>query len=52
MTQESASPSQINTKLSWNEKEQPKIASVVTKSFVKTFFQTPKFQNMIAARSA
>ena len=52
MTQENTSPSQTNTKAGRKNKEQPTIASAVTKSFVKTLFQTPKFQNMIAARSA
>jgi hypothetical protein len=52
VTQENVSPSQINAKSGGTNKEQPTITSVVTKSFVKTHFQTPKFQNMIAARSA
>ncbi len=51
-TQENASPSQINTKSGGTNKEQPTNLAVVTKSFVKTLLQTPKFQNMSAARSA
>ncbi len=51
VTQETSSP-QINVKSGGTNKEQPTNTSVVTKSFVKTLFQTPKFQNMIAARSA
>ncbi len=58
VTQESVSPRQINVKPSGNKKELLKIqgtltkTSVITNSFVKTLFQTPKFQKMIAARSA
>ena len=52
VTQENTSPSQINVKSGGTNKEQPTIASVVTKSFVKTLFKSPKFQNMIATRSA
>jgi hypothetical protein len=52
VTQENVSPPQINAKSGGTNKEQPTITSVITKSFVKTLFQTPKFQNMIAARSA
>jgi len=51
MTQEPSSP-QSNVKSGGTNKEQPTKTSVVTKSFVKTLFQTPKFQNMIVARSA
>jgi len=51
VTQETSSP-QINIKSGGTNKEQPTNTSVVTTSFVKTLFQTPKFQNMIAARSA
>jgi hypothetical protein len=56
VTQESASPE--NIKSSGNEKEllkkqgTPTKTSVITNSFVKTLFQTPKFQHMVAARSA
>ena len=48
----------FNSKSSGNDKEQLKIqgtptkTSVIRNSFVKNLFQTPKFQNMIAARSA
>jgi len=52
VTQDNMSPSQINTKPGGTNQEKPTIASVVTKSFVKTLFRTPKFHNMIAARSA
>jgi hypothetical protein len=52
VTQENVSPSQINAKSGGTNKEQPTNSAVVTKSFVKTLLQTPKFQNMIAARSA
>ena len=58
VTHESASPRQIKVKPSGYKKELLKIqgtptkTSVITNSFVKTLFQTPKFQNMIAARSA
>ncbi len=59
VTQESASPSQINVKpYSGHKKELLKIqgtptkTTVITNSFVKTLFQTPKFQNMIAEGSA
>jgi hypothetical protein len=51
VTQDASSP-QINVKSGGTNKEQPPKTSVVTKSFVKTLFQTPKFQNMIAAKSA
>jgi hypothetical protein len=51
VTQETSSP-QINVKSGGTNKEKSTNTSVVTKSFVKTLFQTPKFQNMIAARSA
>ncbi len=51
VTQEKSSP-HINVKSCGTNKEQPANTSVVTKSFVKTVVQTPKFQNMIAARSA
>jgi hypothetical protein len=56
VTQKSASPE--NIKSSGNEKEllkkqgTPTKTSVITNSFVKTLFQTPKFQHMVAARSA
>jgi hypothetical protein len=63
MTQENTSPSQINTKSGGTQRAQimtqraqimkvPTQMSVITNSFVKTLFQTPKFRNMIAARSA
>jgi hypothetical protein len=59
VTQESALPSQINVKpCSGYKKELLKIqgtpikTSVTTNSFVNTLIQTPKFRNMIAARSA
>ena len=48
----------FNSKPSGNDKEQlttqgtPTKTSATRNSFVKTLFQTPKFQNMIAARSA
>jgi hypothetical protein len=48
----------FNSKPSGNDKEQlttqgtPTKRSVTRNSFVKNLFQTPKFQNMIAARSA
>jgi len=48
----------FNSKSSRNDKEQLKIQGTPTKTsvirnfFVKNLFQTPKFQNMIAARSA
>ena len=48
----------FNSKPSGNNKEQlktqgtPTKTSVTRNSFVKNLFQTPKFQNMIAARSA
>ena len=48
----------FNSKSSGNDKERLKIQGTPTKtsvtrnSFVKNLFQTPKFQNMIAARSA
>jgi len=58
VTQDASSP-QINVKSGRTNKEQttiiqeiPTKTSVTTNSFVKTLFQTPKFQNMIAARSA
>jgi hypothetical protein len=50
VTQKNVSPPQ--TKAGRKNKEQSTIASTVTKSFVKTLFQTPKFQNMIAAKCA
>ena len=56
VTQENTSPSQINTKSGGTQHAQimkePTKTSVITNSFVKTLFQTPQFQNMIAARSA
>ena len=58
VTQESATPRQTNIKSSGNKKELMKIqgaptkTSVITNSFVKALFQTPKFRNMIAERSA
>jgi hypothetical protein len=51
VTQDASSP-QINVKSGGTNKEQPTKTSVVTNSSVKTLFQTPKFQNMITARSA
>ena len=50
VTQENAS--QINSESGGKNKEQPTNSAIVKKSFVKTLLQTPKFQNMIAARSA
>jgi hypothetical protein len=54
-----ASPPQINVKSGGTHKEQttkiqgiPTKMPVATTSFVKTLFRTPKFQNMITARSA
>jgi len=51
-----ASSAQINVKLGGTQRAQimkvPTKMTVITNSFVKTLFQTPKFQNMIAARSA
>jgi hypothetical protein len=56
VTQENMSPSQINIKSGGTQRAQimkvPTKMSVITNSFVKTLFQTPKFRNMIAARSA
>jgi hypothetical protein len=55
MTQDTSSP-QINVKSGGTQRAQimkvPKKMSAITNSFVKTLFQTPKFQSMIAARSA
>ena len=55
VTQDTSSP-QINVKSGGTQRAQimkvPTKTSVITNSFVKTLFQTPKFQNMIAARSA
>jgi hypothetical protein len=45
VTQDTSSP-QINAKSGGTK------TSGITNSFVKTLFQTPKFRNMIAARSA
>ena len=55
VTQDASSP-QINVKSGGTQRAQimkvPTKTSVITNSFVKTLFQTPKFQNMIAAKSA
>jgi len=55
MTQDASTP-QITVKSDGTQRTQmmkvPTKTSVITNSFVKTLFQTPKFQNMIAARSA
>ncbi len=51
VTQDTSSP-QINVKSGGTIQRTPTKTSVVTNSFVKTLFQTPKFRNMLAARSA
>ncbi len=51
MTQDTSSP-QINVKSGRTIQRIPTKMSIVTNSFVKTLSQTPKFQNVIAARSA
>jgi hypothetical protein len=45
-------PPQSNVKSGGTIQRIPTKTSVVTNSFIKTLFQTPKFQNMITARSA
>jgi hypothetical protein len=45
-------PIQIKSKQDGIKREQPTRKAVQTKSFVKSLLETPKFQNMIAARSA
>ncbi len=51
VTQDKSSP-QINVKSGGTIQRIPTKTSVVTNSFFKTLSQTPKFRNMIAARSA
>ncbi len=51
VTQDTSSP-QINVKSGGTIQRIPTKRSIVTNSFIKTLSQTPKFQNMIAARSA
>jgi hypothetical protein len=51
MTQDTSTP-QINVKSGGTIQRIPTKTLIVTNSFVKTLPQTPKFRNMIAARSA
>jgi hypothetical protein len=51
VTQDRSSP-QINVKSGRTIQRIPTKTSVITNSFVKTLSQTPKFRNMITARSA
>jgi hypothetical protein len=52
---QNSSPPQINAESGGTQRAQKKVpikTTVTTTSFVKTLFQTPKFQNMVTARCA